>query len=125
MGLFSDKVAIVTGGGSGIARALGQELARRGARVTLADVNPQRLEEVAESITKAGYHAERAQLDVSHFEAVQKLVNDTVAYHGRLDYVFNNAGIGVGGEACDVSLEDWRKVLDVNLFGVINGVAAA
>jgi NAD(P)-dependent dehydrogenase (short-subunit alcohol dehydrogenase family) len=125
MGLFSDKVVIVTGGGSGIGRALGQELARRGARVTLADVNSQRLEEVTESITKAGYHAHRAQLDLSHFEAVQKLVDETVAHHGRLDYVFNNAGIGIGAEARDVSIEDWRKVIDVNLYGVINGVAAA
>ncbi len=125
MGIFADKIAIITGGASGIGRALGEELSRRRALVILVDVNTKLLEEVADSITKAGGRAKAVTLDVSDFAAVKKLVDDTVAQYGRLDYIFNNAGIGVGGEARDYSYDDWRKVINVNLYGTVNGVAEA
>ena len=125
MNIFADKTAIITGGASGIGRALGEELARRGARVILADVNAKLLDETAGSIVKAGWRAKPVALDVSDFEAVKELVHDTVAEHGRLDYIFNNAGVTVGGEARDLCLDDWRKVIDTNLYGVVNGVVAA
>ncbi|UCB49761.1 MAG: SDR family oxidoreductase [Deltaproteobacteria bacterium] len=122
---FKDSVAIVTGGASGIGRALGQELARRGALVIMVDIQTELLEEAVLSITQAGHKAEGVDLDVTDFQAVKGLVENTAARHGRLDYIFNNAGIGVGGEVRDVSIDDWRDVLDVNLFGVVHGVAAA
>ena len=125
MGAFSDKVAIVTGAGSGIGRALGEALSRRGARVILADVNQRSEEDAAELFSKAGHHAEAVQLDVSLFEAARELVEQIATKYGRLDYIFNNAGIAVGGEVRDWSIDDWRNVLNVNLFGVVNGVAAA
>jgi len=125
MSQFRDKVAIVTGAASGIGRALSQELARRGASVILADVNPSPVEEAAETITKAGHKAETFVLDVSDYDAVDKMVADTMARYGRLDYLFNNAGIAVGGEVRDCSIDDFRNVINVNLFGVVNGVAAA
>ncbi|MBW1841296.1 MAG: SDR family oxidoreductase [Deltaproteobacteria bacterium] len=125
MTVFTDKTAIITGAASGIGRALGVELARRGAIVVMADVQTKMLEEVVESITQGGYKVKAVTLDVTDFEAVKALVSDTVAQYGRLDYIFNNAGIAVGGEVRDCSIDDWRNVLDVNLFGVINGVAAA
>ena len=59
------------------------------------------------------------------FKAAQRLVDETVAQHERLDFIFNNAGIAIGSEVRDCSIEHWRAVLDVNLYGVINGVAAA
>lgn len=65
------------------------------------------------------------RLDVTDFDRVQSLVRETVGRLGRLDYMFNNAGIGVGGEVRDCTIGDWRAVLDVNLMGVVNGVAAA
>ena len=124
MGAFRDKVAIVTGGGSGIGRALCQELARRGARVTAADINPQRAEETAESVLRSGGKCTAAPLDVTDASAVDALIADVVEQHGRVDYMFNNAGIGVGGQARDLALQDWRDVIEVNLFGVINGIRA-
>ena len=122
---FKDSVAIVTGAASGIGSALGQELAQRGALVIMVDIQTELLEEAVGSITQFGHQAEGVALDVTDFQAVKGLVENTAARHGRLDYIFNNAGIAVGGEVRDVSIDDWRDVLDVNLFGVVNGVAAA
>jgi len=125
MSQFRDKVVIVTGAASGIGRALSQELARRGASVILADINPSPVEEAVGTITKADHKAETFVLDVSDYDAVEKMVADTIARYGRLDYLFNNAGIAVGGEVRDCSIDDFRNVINVNLFGVVNGVAAA
>ncbi|MGD2272440.1 MAG: SDR family NAD(P)-dependent oxidoreductase [Desulfobacterales bacterium] len=122
---FKEKVSIVTGAASGIGRALGEELARREAIVILADINSQLLRGVVDSMAASGYQAEAVSVDVSNYDAVKKLVTDTVAQHSRLDFMFNNAGIAVGGEVRDCSIDDWRDVLKVNLYGVIHGVDAA
>ena len=123
--LFKGKTGIVTGGASGIGRAVGAELARRGAVVTLADVNAALVEEVADHLTGQGRKVKAAVLDVTDFEAVKRLVDDTVSEHGHLDYMFNNAGIAVFGETQDFSYDDWHRVIDVDLYGVVHGIAAA
>ena len=125
MGIFAEKTAVITGGASGIGRALGQELARRGAHVILADVNSELLQETAGSIEQAGHHTRPVTLDVTDREAVKKLVDDVVAEYGKLDYMFNNAGVVVFGEAHNFSYDDWRRIIDTNLYGVVNGVFAA
>jgi NAD(P)-dependent dehydrogenase (short-subunit alcohol dehydrogenase family) len=123
--IFGGAVAIITGGASGIGRALSEALARRGAHVVLADVQIEAATTLAAAIRAAGGRATAAEVDVSDFEAVNRLVQETVRVHGRLDYLFNNAGIGIGGEARHYHIQDWYRVFDVNLRGVANGVQAA
>jgi NAD(P)-dependent dehydrogenase (short-subunit alcohol dehydrogenase family) len=125
MDIFTDRIAIVTGAASGIGRALALELALRGAKVILADINTAMLAETLRSITEAGHKAATAICDVTDFVAVKALVEKTVADTGRLDYIFNNAGTCIMGEAQNHSYDDWRRVIDLNLYGVVHGVAAA
>lgn len=124
---FKDKVSIVTGGASGIGRALCKELSQRGASaIIIADVDVEGAQETASSIVKAGGGRARAvHLDVSQAAAVEKLVDETVFEYGCLDYMFNNAGIAVWGEMRDMSLEHWHRILDINLWGVIHGTTSA
>src|SRR5262245_53939037 len=104
---YRGAVAIVTGGASGIGRALGEALARRGARVVLADRQIDLARQVAAGIVAAGGNACAAELDVTNFAATEQLIRQTFESEGRLDYLFNNAGLGVVGEACQYALEDW------------------
>ena len=122
---YAGAVAIVTGGASGIGRALSEGLASRGAHVVLADLQADLATSIASAIGAAGGSATAAPLDVVDFAAVRRLIDDTVARHGRLDYLFNNAGIGVAGDTLNYQLEDWDRVFDVNIRGVTNGIQAA
>ncbi len=123
--IFSGKVAIITGAGSGIGKGLAEELARRGSHVVISDINTERIEKVAGGIVQSDGKVTAATLDVSDYEATKKMIDDTVAAHGRIDYIFNNAGIAVGGPAKDFLIDDWRRVIDVNLYGVVHGAAVA
>ncbi len=119
---YEGKVAIVTGGGSGIGRALCEALGRGGAKVVVADIGPERAQEVASGL--AG--AKAVALEVSVQADVENLIEETFTEHGRLDYMFNNAGIpGVGGRTIELGVEPWKRMMDVNLMGVIYGTLAA
>lgn len=123
--IFENAVAVVTGAASGIGRALADELSRRRAEVILADLQDDAVETAAAEIRSRGGHATAAVVNVADFEAVQGLVRGTLDRSGRLDFLFNNAGIGIGGEVRDYTLEDWNRLIDVNLRGVVHGVQAA
>jgi NAD(P)-dependent dehydrogenase (short-subunit alcohol dehydrogenase family) len=125
MNPFTDKVAMVTGGASGIGRALCEGLGRRGAVVIIADINSKGARQIATTINKKGGRAYAADLDVSKSAQTKQLIHDTTKQYGHLDYLFNNAGIAVIGETLDMELEHWRRTINVNLWGVVYGTVIA
>lgn len=125
MANFKDKIIVLTGAGSGIGKALAERLGSEQGIVVVTDRDGEAAGIVADAICRTGGKAESATLDVVDAGAVQRQVDETVRKHGRLDYIFNNAGIGIFAEAKDHTLEDWNLTLDVNLRGVIHGVQAA
>lgn len=118
--VYKDSVALVTGAASGIGRALSEALARRGARVVLTDLDEGRVREIA---GKLGSGARGEALDVRDARRFAEIVDGIVREHGRIDYLFNNAGIGVGGEARYLTVDQWNRIIDINLRGVANGIA--
>lgn len=123
--VVAGKTAIITGGASGIGKALAQALAAAGADVVIADRQLDVAEEVAREQRDVGRLATAVELDVRDLPKMQRIVDDAVARTGKVDMLFNNAGIGVGGEMDGYSREDWDDVFDVNLRGVAYGVQAA
>jgi short-subunit dehydrogenase len=122
---FEDKIAIVTGGAAGIGRALCEELAGYGAMVIIADINAENAKKTAGEINKAGGRATGKQLDVTNIEAIQNLIDEIVSEYGRIDYMINNAGIGLMGEVRDMELDQYRRLVDVNIMGIFYGCRAA
>jgi NAD(P)-dependent dehydrogenase (short-subunit alcohol dehydrogenase family) len=123
---FDGQVAVVTGAASGIGRALSTALARRGATVVLADIDEAGVKAAADELaTTAEARVSGTALDVADAAAFSELVGRTVADHGHLDLLFNNAGVSMAGDVADFSLAHWNRVIDVNLRGVVHGVAAA
>lgn len=125
MDQFKNKVVIVTGGASGIGRALCEALGQRGAIVMVADIDLAEAKQVALSIRRAGAEARALWLDVSQAEAVQRVIEQTVSEYGLLDFMFNNAGIAVSGDMRETSRQEWQQLINVNLLGVVYGTTAA
>lgn len=123
---MTQQAAIITGGASGIGKALATQLVGKGVHVVLADINAAEAKLVAKELTAAGPgSAEGVELDVRDGAAVLAAYRAVREERGRLDFVFNNAGIGVGGLAEELTLAHWDRTIDVNLRGVVHGVHAA
>ncbi len=115
---FKGKIALVTGGASGIGASLASLLAEYGCHVVVADIQDQLATKVVENIKNTGGSAESVSLDVCNFQEFSQVVSDI----HQLDFLFNNAGVGVGGYFSDHELEDWKVSININLYGVINGI---
>jgi NAD(P)-dependent dehydrogenase (short-subunit alcohol dehydrogenase family) len=120
------QVAFVTGGASGIGRALCRALVQRAANVVVADINGSGAAAVARELDRHGPgSATSVSLDVTDARGFAEAVRSVHGDRGRLDLLFNNAGIGVGGPAEELALAHWERTIDVNLRGVVHGVRAA
>lgn len=119
MAAWKDQVAIVTGGASGIGASLTSALLRRGARLVLVDMDAEGL--AALSVPP---EVERHTLDVRDHEGMRRLAVSVARRHGRIDYLFNNAWVGVGGEVQYLTVGHWDRAIDISIRGVVNGIAA-
>ena len=118
MGLLDERVAIVTGGGSGIGKGIASAFAQAGCRVIIAARDAERLDGAAAELTAAGGDVTAIPTDVTSESAVVSLFEGAMARHGRLDILVNNSGIVMGGEIGDVPFDRWKAVMDVNINGV-------
>ena len=118
---LNDKIAIVTGAASGIGKATATTFAREGASVMCADVNAEGAEAVARTIADAGGDAASVAVDVTREDEIKNMVAETVKRWGKLDVIYNNAGIANGNPVTQVLEEDWDRLIDINLKGVFLG----
>jgi NAD(P)-dependent dehydrogenase (short-subunit alcohol dehydrogenase family) len=115
-------VAVVTGGASGIGKAISEELVKRGCQVIIADLQRDLAEGIASKLRQSGGKVTAVKADVTNYPVMEQLIRKTIERLGRLDYIFNNAGIGIGGHVDHFGIEDWKYIVNVNLMGVINGI---
>ena len=124
MGRVEGKVAVVTGGASGIGRAAARMLAEEGAAVAIGDVD-EAAADVAAGIEEGGGRSAFVRTDVRSWDDVEGLIRTAIGRFGRLDVMVNNVGVAIGGAAGEMSEEDWNRVLDVNLTGAWRGMRLA
>ncbi|MEW4286280.1 SDR family NAD(P)-dependent oxidoreductase [Priestia koreensis] len=123
--MTTKRVAVITGGASGIGRQSCLKFARKGDQVVVADFDSVRGQETVDLIVAEGGEALFVQTDVSKFEQVEALIEETVNRFGRIDVMFNNAGIGTPTPVLDQKLEDYHRIIDINQHGVAYGIIAA
>jgi NAD(P)-dependent dehydrogenase (short-subunit alcohol dehydrogenase family) len=120
---FADRVALVTGGGSGIGAAMAAAFAARGARVVLADIDAEALARTASTLRAGGTDVLAVRTDVGDLPQVRALADAAVARFGAVHVVCNNAGVALFGEMADATPADWEYTMRVNFWGVVHGVA--
>lgn len=121
---FKNKVAAITGAGSGMGRTLALELARRGCHLALSDVNEKGLAETAELAKASGVKITTIKLDVANREAMYGWADQVVRDHGQVNLIFNNAGVALGAFLDTVSPKDFEWIMGINFWGVVYGTKA-
>jgi NADP-dependent 3-hydroxy acid dehydrogenase YdfG len=124
MSTFAGKVAVITGAGSGIGRALALDLAERGAKLALSDVDTVGLADTVRQTKALGAQVKSDRLDVAEREAVLAYADDVVAHFGTVHQIYNNAGIAYNGTVEKSEFKDIEKIIDVDFWGVVNGTKA-
>lgn len=122
MSFLSEGVAVVTGAGSGIGRALAQRLAAAGSALAIADIDEARLQQTAQSLVRNSALATTHVVDIAKEESVKSFAADVSARHGRVTLLINNAGVALHGNFEEVSIEDLRWLMDINFWGTVYGV---
>ena len=122
---IQDKVIVITGASSGIGEASARLLAARGAKVVLGARRTERLAVIAEEINAAGGHAQFRALDVTDQQDVQRFVDFAVEHYGRVDVLVNNAGVMPLSRLDALKVDEWNRMIDVNIRGVLHGIAAS
>lgn len=117
--MWTNKVVLITGGASGIGSEFALNLARKGSHVVILDINEELGIKVAQS---CGEQASFYKLDVRDLSAYQQIVERILSEKGRIDVLFNNAGIGIAGEMYELNYELWERIIDINIKGVLNGI---
>ena len=124
MSSFEGKVAVITGAGSGIGRALALNLAAKGAKLALSDIDAEGLAETVRAVKALGAQVKADRLNVAEREAVLAYAEDVVAHFGRVNQVYNNAGIAHNGSVEQTEFKDIERIMDVDFWGVVNGTKA-
>lgn len=121
---LAGRVAVITGAGSGIGRALAENLGAQNCRLALADINEKGLKETADSLTAKGVEVITQKLDVANRDAVYAFAEDVMKQFGEVHLVFNNAGVALGATVEDMRYEDFEWLMNINFWGVVYGTKA-